>query len=244
MMFIGKVKSGGKMFGKLQQCIGKKVIIKFWKDGNMTFYEGILDKVVDYRYVLLDKKNYLLFLAANGAIASIECDDDIVYETLYAKESYEPIVENVESELERRELACFDDNYQMIKNESTLAYFIKRGRELLTKGYYVKWERFVKDNIENRYHIVKAVVDIVNKVNRGMSYYLALIDVLGESFSYSISEIEEINDTILNFFADSVYEYTDYAVYMLHFAGVKKLEEKQNMKQLMDMRNVYVSLAK
>lgn len=244
MIFIGKVKSGGKMFGKLQQCVGKNVFIKFWKDGKIVFYEGKLDKVVDYRYILLDKKNYLLFLAANGAIASIKCDGKIVYETIYDHETYEPIEENIEEELEKRELDCFDDNYKVIKEKSTLEYFLKRGRELLIDHYYVRWEKFVKANIKNRYHIVKAVVDLVNMVQNGMSYYVALTKVLGESFSISIVEMEEINDIILRFFSDSVYEYTDYAVYMLHFAGVKKIEENQNMKQLMNTQNVYVSLAK
>ena len=232
------------MFGKLHQCVGKRVSIKFWKDGEIVFYEGVLGKVVDYHYILLDKKNYLLFFAANGAIASITCDGDVIYETPYAKRIYEPIREDVESELEKRELACFDDNYKTIKEESSLEFFLKRGREMLNNSYYVRWEKFVKLNVGSRRHIVKGVIDIVNKVSEGMSYYLALVDVLGENFSYSISEMEEVNEVILNFFADTIYEYTDYAVYMLHFVGVKKLEEKQNMKQLMNTSNVYFSLAK
>lgn len=232
------------MFGKLQQCIGRKVSIKFWKDGEMVFYEGVLNKVVDYKYILLDRKNYLLFLAANGAIASIKCDDEIVYETPYTDATYEPIREDVESELERRELACFDDNYKTIRYESTKEYFLKWGECLLKGFYFSKWKKYVDENIKEKGHIVKAVIDIVNKVHGGSSYYSALVEVLGETFAFKVADIAELNEAIVSFFADTVYDHTDYAVFMLHFAGVKCMEEKQNMKQLMNTENVYVSLAK
>ena len=232
------------MFGKLQQCIGKSVFIKFWKDGKIVFYQGILDRVVDYKYIVLDKKNYLLFLAINGAIASIKCDDEIVYETKYVRETYEPISEDGERELERRELACFDESFRNLMKHSSKEYFLKRGKELLNKVYYSKWEEYVEENIENRAHIVKAVVDIVDKVLNGASYYSALVAVLGDTFAFDIDEIDAINEVMADFFADTVYEHTDYAVFMLHFVGIKKWEERQNMKVLMNTENVYVSLAK
>lgn len=244
MIFIEKVNSGGKMFGKLQQCIGRSVFIKFWHDGKVVFYQGILDRVVDYKYIVLDQNNYLLFLATNGAIASIKCDDEIVYETPYVSETYEPIREDIEGELTRRELICFDDNYKSLKSKSTKEYFLKRGKELLNKSYYSKWEEYVEENIEDKWHIVKAVVDIVDKVYNGGSYYLALVAVLGDTFDFSVDEIDAVNEVMADFFADSVYEHTDYAIFMLHFAGIKKMEERQNMKQLMNTDNVYVSLAK
>ena len=183
-------------------------------------------------------------MAVNGAIASIKCDGKRVYETPYENETYELIREDVENELEKRELACFDENYKQIKYESSLEYFLKRGRELLMDSYYAKWEEFVKANIEKRLYIVKGIIDIVNKVQSGISYYKSLIDVLGDSFAFSVLEMEEINDIIVEIFADTVYEYTDYAEYMLHYTGIKRLEEKQNMKQLMNLHNVFFSLEK
>ncbi|MCX4365471.1 MAG: hypothetical protein OSJ70_06840 [Bacilli bacterium] len=230
------------MFDKLQQCTNKDIFIKYWKDGTLNFYEGVLTKVVDYKYILVDRQNFLLFYAINGAIASIKCAGDIVYQSVYDDKGYDTI--DVVEELEKRELAGFDDVFRKMKYESSLEYFLKRGKELLTDSYYARWEEFVKANIEKRLHIVKGIIDIVNKVQSGMSYYKSLIEVLGDSFAFSVLEMEEINDIIVEIFADTVYEYTDYAEYMLHYVGIKRLEEKQNMKQLMNSHNVFISLEK
>lgn len=231
------------MFGKLEECIGKNISIKYWKDGKLFSYEGILNSVAHYRYIVIDRKNYLLFFAVNGAIASITCDGEIVYQTKYVDNFYEPIANDVEEELERRELECFDDEYRDMLLRSTEEYFLQRGRELLFKSYYVRWEKFVRENIDSKYPIIKAVVDIVDLVQSGNSYYTALISVFGSVFDYSLNEISEVNEIVANYFSDSVYEYTDFAVFMLHHAGIKKMEERNNMKQLININNVYVSLA-
>lgn len=232
------------MFGKLEECIGKEVVIKYWKDGTLLTYEGILNTVVNYHYILIDQKNYLLFLAANGAIASITCDGGLVYETTYAHTKYEPITENIEEELSKREYACFDDEYKEMRSRSTEEYFLKRGKELLSNGYYQKWEKYVKENIQEKYPIIKAVIDIVDEVTKGESYYTALVNTFGQAFDYSLKEIDETNEIISVFFSNTYYEYLDFAIFMLHHAGFKKLEENNNMKQKMNMHNVYVSLAK
>lgn len=231
------------MFGKLEECVGKNIYIKYWKDGKLVSYEGILNSVAHYRYIVIDRKNFLLFFAVNGAIASITCGDEVVYETKYVGDIYYPIKEDDSKELERRELECFDDEYRDMLLRSTEEYFLKRGKELLSKGYYVRWEKFVRENIDSKYQIIKAVVDIVDLVQSGNSYYIALIRVFGSVFDYSLNEIAEVNEIVANYFSDSVYEYTDFAVFMLHHAGIKKMEEKNNMKQLININNVYVSLA-
>lgn len=232
------------MFGKLEECIGKDVVINYWMDGSLVTYEGILNTVVNYHYILIDHKNFLLFLAANGAIASITCDGELVYETSYAHKKYEPIEENIEEELAKRELDCFDDEYRNMRSRSTEEYFLKRGKELLTKSYYQKWEAFIKENIQEKYPIIKAVVDIVDEVYNGSSYFSALVDTFGQVFDYSLKEIDEVNEMIAEFFSNTVYEYLDFAVFMLHHAPFKTLDENNNMKQKMNMSNVYVSLAK
>ncbi len=245
LLWLWKVlKSGGIMFGKLEQCIGKNVSIEFWKDGKLCNYEGILDRIVNYKYILIDRKNYLLFLAANGAIASIKCDDEVVYESVYARREYEPIKGNIEDELSKRELDCFDEEYANIRAKSTMEYFLKRGRELMNNSFYREWEKYVKENIDNNYAVIKAVVDIVDIVESGESYYLALVQVLAGAFDYNFKEIELINDMVLHFFANPMYEYTDYAVFMLHYAAPKRIEQNCNMSQLMNTENVFVSLAK
>lgn len=234
------------MFGKLQQCVGKEVTIKFWQDGKIIFYQGVLDKLVNYKYIVMDKKNFLLFFAANGVIANIKFGNEIVYETQYDRNAYEPIVENIDEELEKREMANFDDDdeYRKMRYESSKEYFLKRGRELLVGGFADRWERFVTSNLPENYIIVKGVVDIVDKVLRGKSYYKALAETFDETFAYTLRDIEEVNNNVLRFFGVSVYEYTDYAVFMLHFSRTKKMEEKQNIKQLINGKQIYISLYK
>ena len=242
MILLKVEKTGGKMFNKLQQCVGQNVYIKYWKDGKIIFYEGKLSEVVDYKYIVVDESNFLLFLAANGAIASIKCGENIVYETKYVGDIYEPITEDIEKELERRELACFDAKYKKLLYESSEEYFLKWGRKEILDTSISEWDKFVKDNVQDRSYIVKGVVDIVDMVHRGLSYHTALVETFESAFSFSVDDIEEVNDIIIKFFALTVYEHTDYAIYMLHHAGIKKIEERQNMKQLMNSHNVYVSL--
>ena len=186
-----------EMFTKLKDNIGNYVKCTYWYNEELITKIIKLDRVDDYDSIFDSDFIWIHFITENEYIISIETIDGKV---LYENKLFEKEFKNISSkeELYKKQRLVFGSNY--ISKEE-INYLIKKGLDQIEPIYEEEWIKFVNSNSNyERIKIIKATISMLEKINKGMDYYLAEMKVYTSEFILDGNEMQEVTDAISIFF--------------------------------------------
>lgn len=204
-----------EMFKKLKDNLGKNVTCIYWQEGILKIDILKLAVVENYRYIAtgnieeLDTE-IIQFISYDECIISIEdMNGNILYQNNTFEEKFQRI--NSEEELIKIEKLIFGENYISETEKNSEDYLIKAGLEQISKDLSEKWIDFVNKKYRiNHLKIIKATISMLEKINQGMSYYAAEIQVYREEFNLGGFETSEV-DMAISMFGKKNAEYREYS---------------------------------
>lgn len=206
-----------EIFRKLKEMIGKEIICTYYQNHPIFKEEKIqtitlrLEKVNDYRSIFgrienkIRPEDYIPrvigFIWESEFIISIkDLNGNIIYENNNPIEDLKVEYGNVD-DLVRKQKLTFGEDYISEEELNSKTYLIKKGLEQLEPTLHEKWLEFVEYNFSSG--IVQATLNMLEKVNNGISFYNAELEV----YRYLWSGQSTI-DSALSIFLGQ--EYRDY----------------------------------
>ena len=104
------------------------------------------------------------------------------------------------------------NNFEDLKQKEKLIfgnYLIQKGLEQILPNLHDKWIRFVEKNMPYEIKIIRATISMLEKINSGISFYNAEIEVYGNEFDLSGAESKRVDLAVLSF-CNQQNEYYDY----------------------------------
>jgi len=250
MNFIFIEKEGGNMFinnhqketfKKLKANIEKEIVCTYYRDGSIQNSTFILNNFEEYQYIEVSTKNktnlknscsdFIYFIYYHEFIISIkDTDGNIIYENNNPIDILKE-VNNLEDLIQKEKLT-FGKDYISINEQNSKNYLIKKGLEQILPNLHDKWIRFVEKNMPHNIIIIKATILMLEKINSGISFYNAEIEVYRNEFNLFGFDTENVDSAVLEF-CNQQKEYCEYLIKMKNgtFFENPPKKRKRNMKR-------------
>ena len=207
---------------KLKENIGKEIICTYYRDGIIQNSTFTLNNFEEYQYIEVTTKrkanlnkshsDYIYFIYYQEFIISIkDANGNIIYENNNPIDILKEIY-NLEDLIEKEKLT-FGKDYISINEQNSKNYLIQKGLEQILPNLHNKWIRFVEENMRYNIIIIKATISMLEKINSGISFYNAEIEVYRNEFNLSGFATKSVDSAVL-VFCNRQKEYCDYLIKM------------------------------
>lgn len=220
---------------KLKENIGKEIICTYYRYGTIQTSKFILNNFQEYQYIEVSTKNqtklknpcsdYIYFIYYQEFIISIkDANEDIIYENNNPIDVLKEVY-NLEDLIQKEKL-IFGKDYISINEQNSKNYLIQKGLEIILPNLHDKWISFVEENMPYGIIIIKATISMLEKINNGISFYNAEIEVYRNEFDLSGFDIEKVDSAVFTF-CNQQKEYLDYLTKMKNGIFFEKKPKKR-----------------
>lgn len=203
---------------KLRENIGKEIVCTYYRNGNIQNFTFILTNLEEYQYIEVKTKSktnlnksysdYIYFIYYQEFIISIkDTNGNIIYENNNSIDVLKEIY-NLEDLIEKEKLT-FGYDYISINEQNSKNYLIQKGLKQISPNLYDKWMIYVEKNILYNIVIIKATISMLEKINSGIPFYNAEIEVYRNEFNLSGFDTQNVDSAVLTF-CNQPSEYYEY----------------------------------
>ena len=163
-------------------------------------------------FIFFNPPYTIYFIYYHEFIISIkDVKGNIIYENNNSIENLKEI--NSLEDLIQKEKLTFGKDYISINEQNSKNYLIQKGLEQILPNLHDKWINFVEKNMPYDIIIIKATISMLEKINSGISFYNAEIEVYRNEFNLSGFATKSVDLAVLAF-CNQQKEYCEYLIKM------------------------------